>query len=74
MTRVIMHGCNGHMGRVISELAAKDSDVEIVAGIVLLPKDTVNFKRKVQLRVRSSNRTYRESAEVQCTVITWRSL
>ena len=33
MTRVIMHGCNGHMGVVISEIAAKDPEVEIVAGI-----------------------------------------
>ena len=33
MTRVIMHGCNGHMGVVISEIAANDPDVEIVAGV-----------------------------------------
>lgn len=33
MVRIIMHGCNGHMGQVISGLAAQDPDVEIVAGI-----------------------------------------
>ena len=33
MVRIIMHGCNGHMGQVISGLAAKDPDTEIVAGI-----------------------------------------
>lgn len=33
MIKMIMHGCNGHMGQVITELAAKDVDVEIVAGI-----------------------------------------
>lgn len=33
MVRVIMHGCNGRMGRVITELIAADSQVEIVAGI-----------------------------------------
>ena len=33
MTRIIMHGCNGHMGQVITELAKADNDVEIVAGI-----------------------------------------
>ena len=33
MIRMIMHGCNGHMGQVITGLAATDSDVEIVAGI-----------------------------------------
>ena len=33
MTRIIMHGCNGHMGQVITGIAANDADVEIVAGI-----------------------------------------
>lgn len=33
MIKMIMHGCNGHMGQVITELAAQDPDVEIVAGI-----------------------------------------
>ena len=33
MTRVIMHGCNGHMGQVITKLAEEDTDVEIVAGV-----------------------------------------
>lgn len=33
MTKIIMHGCCGHMGRVISELVSKDPDAEIVAGI-----------------------------------------
>ncbi|MBE5884510.1 MAG: 4-hydroxy-tetrahydrodipicolinate reductase [Lachnospiraceae bacterium] len=33
MVRVIMHGCNGKMGQVISGLIAADSEVELVAGI-----------------------------------------
>lgn len=33
MTKVIMHGCNGRMGRAIVDLAAADSEVEIVAGV-----------------------------------------
>lgn len=33
MVRIIMNGCNGHMGRVISDLVAKDEDAEIVAGV-----------------------------------------
>lgn len=33
MTRIIMHGCNGKMGQVISGLAADDSQAEIVAGV-----------------------------------------
>ena len=33
MVKIIMHGCNGHMGQVISDIAEKDPDAEIVAGI-----------------------------------------
>ena len=33
MIRVIMHGCNGRMGQVISGLIAVDADMEMVAGI-----------------------------------------
>lgn len=33
MVRMIMHGCNGAMGRVITQLAAEDAELEIVAGI-----------------------------------------
>ncbi len=33
MTRIIMNGCNGRMGRVISGLVAEDDGAEIVAGI-----------------------------------------
>ena len=35
MIRAIMHGCNGHMGQVITGLAAADEEIEIVAGIDL---------------------------------------
>ncbi|MBQ8148520.1 MAG: 4-hydroxy-tetrahydrodipicolinate reductase [Lachnospiraceae bacterium] len=33
MVRIIMHGCNGKMGQVISGIAANDAQAEIVAGI-----------------------------------------
>ena len=33
MTKVIMHGCNGHMGRVITQIIAEEESMEIVAGI-----------------------------------------
>ena len=33
MVKIIMHGCNGKMGQVISGLIAADSDMELVAGI-----------------------------------------
>ncbi|MCH5184484.1 MAG: 4-hydroxy-tetrahydrodipicolinate reductase [Oscillospiraceae bacterium] len=32
MTRIIMNGCNGRMGQVITRLAAEDENAEIVAG------------------------------------------
>ena len=33
MVKIIMHGCNGHMGQVISDIVEKHPDAEIVAGI-----------------------------------------
>nr|WP_294469281.1 4-hydroxy-tetrahydrodipicolinate reductase [uncultured Sellimonas sp.] len=33
MVRIIMHGCNGKMGQVITRLAAEDEECQIVAGI-----------------------------------------
>ena len=33
MVKIIMHGCNGHMGQVISDIVEKDPDAEIVAGM-----------------------------------------
>ncbi len=33
MTKVIMHGCNGKMGRTITEIIAADEGIEIVAGV-----------------------------------------
>lgn len=33
MTRIIMHGCNGRMGQVITGLITADEEIEIVAGV-----------------------------------------
>ncbi|MDE5952292.1 MAG: 4-hydroxy-tetrahydrodipicolinate reductase, partial [Acetatifactor sp.] len=33
MIRLIMHGCNGKMGQVISNIVAQDPEAELVAGI-----------------------------------------
>ena len=43
MVRAIMHGCLGHMGRVITELAAADSGIEIVAGIDVRQDETAPY-------------------------------
>ena len=36
MVKVIMHGCNGYMGQVVSGLIKDDPEIEIVAGIDLV--------------------------------------
>ncbi len=33
MIKVIIHGCNGRMGQVITEICGQDSEIEIAAGI-----------------------------------------
>ena len=33
MIRMIMHGCNGRMGQMITGIVAKDPEIEIVAGV-----------------------------------------
>lgn len=33
MTRMIMHGCNGRMGQMITGIVKEDPDIEIVAGV-----------------------------------------
>ena len=33
MVKAIMHGCNGKMGRVITDLIKADENIEIVAGV-----------------------------------------
>lgn len=42
MTRIIMHGCNGHMGQVISNIIAQDPDCVMAAGIDINPDAIVN--------------------------------
>lgn len=33
MTKILLHGCNGKMGKIITDLAAADKDIEITAGV-----------------------------------------
>lgn len=33
MTKVILNGCNGHMGRVLTEIIAQDPEIEVAAGV-----------------------------------------
>ena len=41
MIRVLLSGCNGHMGQVLTDLMEADSDVETVAGIDIAPDAAV---------------------------------
>ncbi len=58
MVKVIMHGCNGAMGQVISSLAEKDEEIRIVAGIDL------NTERKWDYPVFASLEDCTEEADV----------
>lgn len=49
MVRIIMNGCNGHMGQVISELVSKDENAEIVAGVDL--QDTGRYAYPVFTKI-----------------------
>ncbi|MBR7090585.1 MAG: 4-hydroxy-tetrahydrodipicolinate reductase [Lachnospiraceae bacterium] len=42
MTRIIMHGCNGRMGQMITAIVKERSDAEIVAGIDIADSITTN--------------------------------
>ncbi|MBR4671283.1 MAG: 4-hydroxy-tetrahydrodipicolinate reductase [Butyrivibrio sp.] len=43
MTKMIMHGCNGRMGRVIIDLVKEDNDIEVVAGIDAFGENNYEF-------------------------------
>ena len=38
MVKAIMHGCNGHMGRVITDIIKNTEGIELVAGLINIPK------------------------------------
>ena len=40
MIKVLINGCNGKMGQVVSELAKKDEEIEIVAGFDISKRET----------------------------------
>lgn len=43
MTKVIIHGCNGHMGNVVTDLVNQDPEVEAVAGIDIADSGTKSY-------------------------------
>ena len=54
MIKVVMHGCNGHMGRVITDLCKNDESINIVAGVdkfKAIPNDYPVFDSIEQVNV-----------------------
>lgn len=43
MQKIIISGCCGHMGRVVADICANDPNVEVSAGIDILPQPTDGF-------------------------------
>ena len=43
MTKIIMSGCSGRMGRVISDIVKEDVDAEIVAGVDVFDDGTLGY-------------------------------
>ena len=43
MVKIIMHGCNGHMGQVITGLVKEDANAEIIAGIDMNDNDQNDY-------------------------------
>lgn len=43
MVRVILYGCNGAMGQVITNLVSEQKEVEIVAGIDIHPIEKMDI-------------------------------
>lgn len=43
MTRIIMHGCNGRMGQMISEICREDPETEIVAGVDVIAQNEQSY-------------------------------
>lgn len=58
MVKMIMHGCNGRMGRMITEIAADDDEIKIVAGV------DINTEQKNDYPVYKSLAECTEEADV----------
>ena len=43
MVKIIIHGCTGHMGKVVAELAAADEDICVVAGVDIADDGKAGF-------------------------------
>ena len=43
MVKAIMHGCNGHMGRVITDIIKNTEGIELVAGVDKYTKMTIRY-------------------------------
>ena len=58
MTKIILRGCSGHMGRVITDIVRNDDACEIVAGLDIIDDGTLGYP------VYSSLKDVKEEADV----------
>lgn len=58
MTKIILRGCSGHMGRVITDIVKNDDACEIVAGLDIIDDGTLGYP------VYSSLKDVKEEADV----------
>lgn len=78
MVKAIMHGCNGHMGRVITDIIKNTEGIELVAGIdkyTKVPNEYPVFENigacDVEADVIIDFRMQRQ--QMNCWGIAWRS-
>ena len=63
MVKILIHGCNGHMGQVVSRLAEADEQLQTVAGVDPFPGGEHSYP------VYQSLKDYQEKAEEKADVI-----
>ena len=63
MVKILIHGCNGHMGQVVSRLAMEDGQIQTVAGVDPFPGGEHSYP------VFQSLKDYQQGAEEKADVI-----
>ena len=74
MVKAIMHGCNGHMGRVITDIIKNTEGIELVAGIdkyTKVPNEYPVFENIGACDVSFIFRMQRQ--QLNCWIIAWRN-
>lgn len=62
MVKILMHGCSGHMGQVITRLAAEDAQTEITAGVD--PFNSGSYSYRVYPSIEAFEKEGKEQVDV----------